>query len=118
MVESAWEWACESGWEDLQSDAEYVLGKRVIVHSAGRSGGWCVIEGLPDVETWDAIAVSKWTRFAKYAKAIVEYIPVSMVDLLYFNVWIPEHEAKMEQEAREAAEDAEHQLPYMIDAPR
>lgn len=83
----AWESATETGWEDVKSDAEEVFGSGVKVWSAGRQGGWCVVEGLPDVDTWDAIMLGKWSRFAKGARAVADDVPYHMLDYIYFNVY-------------------------------
>jgi hypothetical protein len=83
--------ACEMGWETLQQDAEEIFGKGVKVWSAGRSGGWAVVEGLPDVESWDAIALARWRKFEKFAKAEAADVPYRMADLAYINVYEAEH---------------------------
>jgi hypothetical protein len=84
---SLFEFACESGWENLRSDAEEIFGAGVTVDQEGRSGGWAVVRGLPDVETWDAIMVSRWARFARWARANADAIPEVMVSLAYINNW-------------------------------
>lgn len=35
----------------------------VTVYSAGRSGGWLIVEGLPPVDDWDDEMRAKWARF-------------------------------------------------------
>lgn len=85
-LEYAWESACRSFWEywqDTTGDLEnglygspeyaYFPGYKVRVYSAGRSGGWLIVQGLPPVEEWDAIAVNRWAKFQKDVKADVEY---------------------------------------------
>ena len=84
-LEYAWESACEQFWEQAQDVANYALegaeraeklnGKpgRYTVYSAGRSGGWLVVEGLPDLETWDAIMLGRWAKFAKTIAADIAY---------------------------------------------
>ena len=69
----AWEMACESFWDCVQDTAEWALGAGVKVWQAGRSGGWAVVEGLPELESWDAVQLAKWRRFEKACKADVEY---------------------------------------------
>ena len=83
-----YEFACESGWEDLQSDAEYIYGSGVKVYSTGRSGGWAYIDGMraDNVDGWDAIELGRWARFAKYARAIADGIPESAAILALINV--------------------------------
>jgi hypothetical protein len=102
------EWACESGWENLDSDANWLFcpwGKdahdngecygdgtapddskrHVTVGAEGRSGGWAVVEGLPEFDSWDAIMLGKWARFAKVARALADDVPYSMAELFYLN---------------------------------
>lgn len=91
-LQAAWESCCEQAWEMLQSDATELFGKEAKVYSEGRSGGWAVVHGLPDVASWDALMVSKWARFEKYAKAYAADIPRGLLDWVYFNVYTPEAE--------------------------
>lgn len=44
----------------------------VQVYSDGRSGGWLVVHGLPDVETWDAIALGQWAKFNKLIRGLAD----------------------------------------------
>jgi hypothetical protein len=62
-VEWAWESSQEQWWEQAQQDAEYHLSEnikpssahhKVKVGSSGRSGGWLVLRGLPDIPDKDA----------------------------------------------------------------
>lgn len=102
--------ACESGWENLRNDAADLFGDGVEVYAEGRSGGWAVVRGLPDVESWDAIALGRWARFVKWAEAGVQYVPYEMAWLLCANVLQPEHDEAM----AEAAEDAAAALPITV----
>ena len=51
--------ACTVGWEQVEELALEIFGRygvrRRDVRQDGRSGGWCVVEGLSDVESWDAV---------------------------------------------------------------
>jgi len=89
--DDSWElfgFACESEWEYLQGWAEEIWeGYPVRVEAEGRSGGWAVVRGLPDAESWDAIMVGKWAKFAKVARAIADDIPTQMATLVAFNRW-------------------------------
>lgn len=98
--------ACEVAWEDLQSDAEYIFGEHVKVESQGRSSGWAVVNGLPDLEQWDAVMLAKWARFAKWARSVADYVPESMVELIALNVYEPMLEEQERAEARRRAEAA------------
>ena len=82
---SAYESALEDGWRNLQEEAVTIWGGHVKVYSEGRSGGWCVVEGLYPVESWDALALGKWARFAKYAARVTADVPYGMVWTLYNN---------------------------------
>lgn len=81
--------AREDCWEDAQGTADLAWpNRKVKVWSAGRSAGWLVVDGLPDVDDWDAIAVGRWALFAKAIRCIVddEY-PYSFIWHLHVNVW-------------------------------
>jgi len=69
----AWDSACQLFWEQAPDTAVEILGAGVEVYSAGRSGGWLVVEGLADLESWDAVMVAKWGRFERAIKAEVKY---------------------------------------------
>jgi hypothetical protein len=57
-------------WDEAaQEIAERHLGANVTVYSAGRSSGHLIVEGLDDVETWNAIPVSAWWRFVRAIEA-------------------------------------------------
>jgi hypothetical protein len=94
MVERAIEWAYESHvesfWKRAQEDAEAIWGSGVRVFSAGRSGGWLVVERLPDVDTWDAIALGKWARFAKWRAGELSYLcgAEAALDTIEANGWL------------------------------
>lgn len=85
FAESYWSFAIETGWEYLQSLAEDVFGPGVNVYSEGRSGGWAVVDGLPDFESWDAVMLGRWARFAKRARAAADAIPENMSILASIN---------------------------------
>lgn len=70
--ELAWQSACQSFWDDAQDLADHYL-KDGRVYSEGRCAGWLVVDGLGDVESWDAIMVSRWARFAKSVADDIKY---------------------------------------------
>lgn len=72
-AEYAWETAQTCFWENVQGTAEDVFGKGVKAYSAGRSSGWVIIDGLTEIESWDAIDLAKWRKFEKIIKAEVKY---------------------------------------------
>ena len=87
-------WACESGWDRMQEDAREIFGylfpddppnERLKTYSLGRSGGWAYVEGLPDLDEWDAVLLAKWRKFAKWARAGADDIPYQMADLYLMN---------------------------------
>lgn len=84
-----WFWdTCSFEFEMIQQDAEEVLGVTdKQVWQEGRSGGWVVVDGLPDLEDWDAVHLAKWRRFEKWARAIAADVPYLMVSNLYANVY-------------------------------
>lgn len=61
-------------WEEVQEQAaELWPAYSPKVWSAGRSGGWLVVDGLPEVESWDAIMVGKWSRLARWCREEIAY---------------------------------------------
>lgn len=80
--------AREDGWERAQELADENWPERTVkVWSSGRSGGWLIVEGLPDIETWDAIAVARWARFEAAIRATVEDLDYQFVWHLHVNVY-------------------------------
>lgn len=85
-----WELACEDAWTAAETEAREIFGDSVNVWQEGRSGGWLVVQGLPPVESWDAIMVSKWATFARRVELIREGVTWDFRNLLYYNVFTPE----------------------------
>lgn len=79
--------ACEDGWAMLQEDVATIYGAGVKVASAGRSSGWAYIEGIKPFEEWDAVDVSKWAKFCRYAREQADAVPYQMLSLIYLNTW-------------------------------
>ena len=88
-AEYAYEQACECFWKAIHETAEYYLGAGVKVWQQGRSGGWLVVETLPAVETWDAIKVAAWWRFAAAVAADIAYRckPETVFEEIECNRW-------------------------------
>ncbi len=84
--------ACEDGFEALRDMARDTFGKHVNVWQEGRSGGWAVVEGLGDVEDWNADTLDKWRELCAFAAALVADIPHQMATLAYLNLYEPERE--------------------------
>lgn len=112
----AFDAACEQGAESAVESAGEIFGAAFGHHAdrerrvwqTGRSGGWLYVEGLPDVETWDAVQLGKWARFAKVCAETVAGIPYAALDLLAFNAYAAECEAfaAAERLAESVAADA------------
>lgn len=82
-----WYDACNMGFYGAKYAAKEIFGQEIECYQQGRSGGWFVVEGLPDVETWDALMVSKWAKLVKEVDRIVEGLPELTRDLLYHNAF-------------------------------
>ena len=99
-----WTWcgiAAESALGDAQSFAEEVWPDRsVTVRQQGQSGGWLTVEGLPDLESWDAVALARWARFSRFVAALVDDYPRSVLWLVAANVWEAELAEAEEAERR------------------
>ena len=65
----------ESGEPEYDGKTQAVqhFGSGTTVYSEGRSDGWLVVDGLPDIETWDAVMLSKWRKFEKAILADIRY---------------------------------------------
>ena len=84
----------------MDSYAKELWGNQAKVYAEGRSGGWAYVEKGPDsdVDTWDAIELSRWVRFSTYARACADDIPRRMVDSIYYNRFLPWLEDQQEDE--------------------
>lgn len=82
----AWEAACEDGWELAQEDAHELFGS-CQVSSEGRCGGWLVVDGLKDIDCWDAVDIARWGKFVRWIEAIRDDTSRRYVWLLAANVW-------------------------------
>lgn len=90
LINTWWGMACQQGWELLQEQAEQAFPDHdVKTWSEGRSGGWCVVDGLPPVRTWDAIMVSRWARFVKWCGEVVADIPYQITWMIAVNIFEP-----------------------------
>lgn len=97
-LEMAFECQQESFWETYDSEemAYFFPGNRnAQVYSAGRSGGWLVVEGLPDVEDWDAVMLGRWRRFEIAVNANVKYLTSDeqVLELIEINEWAMDKDA-------------------------
>ncbi len=96
--------ACEAGWESLREDADVIFDQWTVdVCQEGRSGGWAVVRGLPEIDTWDAVLFAKWRKFCRYARCQADAVWDTVADLIYVNVYEREQEEKAEQERQAIA---------------
>ena len=94
-LEYAGETLCEMFWEDAEDTARDIFGdKSLKVYSEGRSGGWLVVKGLPDIEYWDAIMLGKWRSLEVRLQNEVKYLGEFdyVIDLIETNEWHVEPE--------------------------
>jgi hypothetical protein len=99
--ESFWDyWADTSGTYEngLTGSAEYAYfpGDKPRVYSAGRSGGWLIVQGLAPVEDWDAVMVARWAKFEKAVKADIKYrmSKDALLEGIESNSWWKEHSSQ------------------------
>jgi hypothetical protein len=71
---------CEDHYELAKDDASehFFPDYNIQVSTEGRSGGWLVVEGLPDVDTWGAKLLQTWKEFVDFCNTLVADIPRSM----------------------------------------
>jgi len=70
---------------------------RLSIEQEGRSGGWAVVDGLPDVDEWDAILLARWRKFERIAREITEGVPFQMLASIYLNHWEWERDEEIER---------------------
>lgn len=104
-------WAtCESEFEHLEGWATGTDGgdpifpdDSVSLEQDGRSGGWVVVLGLPDISEWDAVRLARWRRFERIARDIADGIMAGVLSSLYINEyeWAQDESAESERAARQ-----------------
>lgn len=75
----------------------------VTLETEGRSGGWLVVRGLPDLDTWDAVMLSRWRRFERIVRHMVDDFAATVAGLVCINTYESEL-AEAEAERRRLAE--------------
>lgn len=55
----------EQFWGQIEELAQSIFGAGVRTFSEGRSSGWLVVQGLPEVESWNAVVLSKWRKLMR-----------------------------------------------------
>ncbi len=89
-IDSWWQDACEHNYEHAKGNAEEMLGVRGLkIFQAGRSGGWLIVDGLPDIPQWNVVLMGKWRKFEKFCKACAADVPYVFLNLVYHNVFLP-----------------------------
>lgn len=88
-IEYAFESAQEMFWEQMPELIEDCFGSGIKCHCEGRSGGWAVVHGLPPVDEWDAIQLSKWRKFERLTlDAVKDFTSLeSLADGIDANEW-------------------------------
>lgn len=78
-------------WEEIEPMAQEIF-PHVKVYSEGRSGGWLVVHGLPEVETWDAVMLGKWRKFENMVKVTIKgnCDKTAWLDSIEANKWYQE----------------------------
>ncbi len=87
-LELAWDSAARSFWEQIgETVAEIFPGCKA--YSEGRSEGWLVVEGLPDVESWNGAMVAKWGKLVRIVREDIKYrsAPDTVLEDIETNEW-------------------------------
>ncbi len=96
LVDWAWESQQEHFWNEgmdgkgeAHDSAEHHLGHGLTVHGEGRSSGWVVVNGLPDADEWDGVALQRWAMFEREVRAEVKYLCSweAVEELIDMNKW-------------------------------
>ncbi len=110
LLQGRWESACEGefeyleGWATSTEQGDSLFpDDRVKLWQEGRSGGWIVVDGLPEIEDWDAIRIARWRKFERIARDIADGIPFQVLSLIYINdyEWAKAEEAESARAARQ-----------------
>ena len=90
-----WDAACEDFWmywgdEGAQNPAQQHFGGGVKIYSEGRSNGWLVVDGLPEIEAWDSDMLEKWDKFETDVEADVKWrmSKEQAIEVIESNQWI------------------------------
>lgn len=80
--------ARESAWEDAHEMAYEVWGSKTVrIYSEGRSGGWLVVDGLGDIDDWDAVELMRWVKFNNLIKGILDDLDYQFAWHAHANVY-------------------------------
>lgn len=85
----AFDAACEGFWEDAKFSASERFGSRAKVFSAGRSGGWLIVDGIGHPDDWDAVALARWRGFERDCRRVMEHYARadSVAEMIEANRW-------------------------------
>ncbi len=102
-ITCGWEFEYLESWATSPDDALFP-DHHVTLEQDGRSGGWVVVTGLPDIEEWDAILLARWRKFERIARELADDIPYQWVTSLLYNEW-EAREVETAEQARAANQD-------------
>jgi hypothetical protein len=81
-----WEDICQDHYEFAKEQASEVFSVPVTIYQEGRSGGWMIVQGLPeDVSEWDEGLRREWMEFAEIVKGTVADVPRAYLTSIYMN---------------------------------
>lgn len=106
-----WDESCRDHFEQARTLAKEIF-DAVDMWQEGRSGGWLVVQGLPDVRTWDAVMLGRWRKFETQVKVLVSDVTYGFLWLVHANVFEPWAEAR----DKAADDDAAALLPITVNA--
>lgn len=72
IIQSVYERHAVRFWDNAKLQVEILFGRGYTVYQEGRSGGWMVVHGLPDVEEWDAVMLGKWRSLESWAERYIK----------------------------------------------
>ena len=93
--------------EYLADWALELFGPGVEIWQQGRSGGWLVVDGLPDIESWDAIMLSRWGTWERGVRSVIDAFPTMVATTIAIN----DFEFHCIERDAMAADDAAGTLP-------
>jgi hypothetical protein len=89
-------------WDVCESERDYLIAYaiedndaifpaakygRLSVEQEGHMGGWLAVDGLPEIEEWDAILLARWRKFERIAREIADGVPLQMLLSIYINAF-------------------------------
>lgn len=80
-------YVCEQAFEDATEDAAVIYQHPVSLWQEGRSGGWLVVDDLPDPDFWTEDDLARWTRFATCVQFYVDDTPYAIATLIAINAY-------------------------------